>query len=405
MSSKYVTVRPDSQQPLYNPSSTVTFRLDTRGFKIVPGTVKVQGLIACLADSTPGAFGYVGDDTQLFMDGPAGIHAIIQSIDVNMESTGNIETIVEYDRLAGVMNRFTVYDESLGTESITAPTLAAPNERIKKGIMQGASGLGPEYPIAGAPVFGSYQPFSAPLRCCLNRASDAYSTQNGVITVTVLTRAATDVFYGEAAAALNSYVLTDLELAMTLIPDDGTRKDIVFETHAVTTVTINSIQQTYPVPIITPCRSLTTTYVAQSNKNTQANPNLVCQPPPGIPPYGYTGGGQVSLDHGVERLTYSISDVDDELVDFQFTSRSEITLNGLRALGVPPAMWGGVLRRNRHPVPAYRDGYVSGIDFGGLMRFGPGQNTFSYYLETQCDNAANAYLAINDFKGYKVIKA
>lgn len=406
MSLTYRTFPPESPQPLYFPSTTVTIKVAFPNYKAIPGSFKIIGLAAFLVDGTAGGYAYCGDATRMFIDGPAGINSIIGQVTVDWETLGTVEKVQEYARLCHVRNRFGNYDESLGTESRNAVGLVCPSDRTIKGMIQGlAGGTGVPYPNADGPLKGAFVPFAEPLKCCLNRASAPFSSDPGILTVTIDLLAPSDVMYGEDFVATSSYVLADLRLGCNLMSDDGKRQDIVFETRAVTTTPINTAEVTYSTNLPTPCRSVTTTFINLANRYAQGLPKLVCQPPYGLPPYGYDQSLGAQIGYGIERLRYSINDVDDEIVDFEFNSQAEILTNGLKAQGTPPSMWGGLYRKMRHPVSAYRDGYIAGIDFGGLMRFGQGGNTFSYTLQSACDAGTNNYIAINEFKAYKTIKA
>lgn len=384
---------PETTQPTYLPSTQVTFVATFENLKVIPGTFDLAFRSVAILDTTAVPITYPGAGTRLYMDPPGGAHTFLRTVASNLLNGGPSEQGTWYSNRARTKIMANNFDESIGTESGTSMCMSCPTDRISKGQIEGVYNGGDPYPVAGDAVDGRYNPHVVNLMAMPNTASAPYAGNVvGGVKFRIDLAAVSDVYYGEDYANVVGYELTDMVLRCKCIADDGTRTPVTFRVEVTNETSIDSKKVNYNCSVSNPAESVYMTFINYGNVSTNGLPHLVCQPLPGVPPYGYTGGTTALYDYGIEKLIFSINSNQLALVGYTFESREDILYNGILAVGGNPMTYSTLLRKMRHPILAYRDGYVAGIKFNGLIDFT--KVDFACQINSQCDPVGNNYRAL-----------
>jgi hypothetical protein len=282
--------------------------------------------------------------------------------------------------------------ESMGSETDTAVELRAPTRHIMKGYMQGQTALNKEIP------------FSIKLHTLVNRASGPISSQaTGQIAIRIRLAPNAEVFYGDEYDSANtSYVLTDLKLTYQTQPAKAALEPILLNYYHSDRAILDSNNQNVTSFVPGACDTCHISFIKESLEQTSTANYLMCSPPPGKPPLGYSdaGGTVTPNSYGLERVYYAVNDTDTALVGYTLESREEIVINGLRSFDPSLKNYSTLIRLMRDPV--YPDGYLAGINFGGSLDFS--DQKFSVEMQSQC-STTNVYAAYLYFSLNKTIMA
>ena len=385
MSAQYRSIYPQSQQLTYLSNQNSDFYLNLENEKLVPGTLRLEGL--CAVYSNLGSTTAVTSQQNIHYDPVSGYHGLCRDITTEFENQGVIENLQNYPRLVHAMKLCTDAIESFGTETRNSIEGCLPNISTTAGSLEGLGGK-----------LESSVPFSLPLHICLNAASGPIpSSVTGQMRLRIRWAPDDEFLCGaDYVTGTSGYSLSEVKLTYQVIPDDGPggaqREPVTMEIYSSYRANIDSNSQNVSTFVPGLCDSVHMTFIKVADETTSTKNYLAAQPLPGQPPLGYDNVGVTIDNYGIERLYYAINDTDTALVGFTMESREEIMRNGIRSFNPSVNRYATLDRKLREPEA---DGYVAGIPFGGLVDFT--KNKFAVDIQSQCSNS-NQYACYLHFR-------
>jgi len=385
MTTRYRSIYPLSQKASYVANNPLDWVLTLDKEKLLPDTVHAEGEIICYSTGTTPVAGQ-----DIFYDPKTGYQALFRDITTIFRNTGDEETILNYPRLVKMESLARIPEESYGTETDNCIEGRAPTREIVRGYLRGQSAT------------NKYIPFSVKLHTLVNRASAPLSsTATGQIAIRMRLAPNSEFFFGtEYDSANTTYAIKNLKLTYQVIPDDGKLQPVVLNYYHSDRAILDSNNQNISSFVPGDCDTVHISFINESLEQTSTANYLMCSPPPGIPPLGYSDDSITPSSYGLERVYYAVNDTDTALVGYTLESREEIIANGLRSFDPRLRNYSTLQRLMRDPV--YPDGYLAGINFGTSIDFS--RQKFAAEMQSQCSNS-NVYAAYLFFSLNKTIMA
>lgn len=210
----YHSVEPQNKRQVYNPLFNLDFNLDFQGRKLIPGSVRLEGVV-------------LREDRGAVFNSRLGSHALIDSLSVQIDNAGGIvEDLQDYGHyvLKKIITSRT--DEELGYNASHLVALQSANQTTAKEVVQlGSSNNGANNLTENTGDF-SMKPYCVLNNALMESGSMNYS-KTGMIKLSV--RLADGVKALENTDNGNvSYIITDLRICyITEMEDDDTRPIVV----------------------------------------------------------------------------------------------------------------------------------------------------------------------------------
>lgn len=386
---RYRTIYPLSQREGYASNMPVDFVMNLDKEKLVPGTVCLEGEWIGYSDSTTDPNNPVRlDGENIYYDPLCGFHGVLRDITTIFRNSGEEESIQNYPRLVKMAALALISEESLGTETDNCIEGRAPTRQIVRGYLKGQTAT------------NGYIPFSLKLQTTVNKASAPLASEaTGEIAIRIRLAPNSEFLFGDEVTSAASYSIKNLKLSFQTIPDDGKRVPVTLNYYSSYRAILDTRNQNISSFVPGPCDSVHISFIKQTLETNSAYNYLMCSPPPGIPPLGYSGTLGLN-QYGLERVYYAVNDTDTALAGYTLESREEIVVNGLRSFDPSLKNYSTLIRRMRDPV--YPDGYLAGFNFGTTIDFS--KQKFAAEMHTQCDNT-DVYAAYFFFSLNKTIMA
>lgn len=390
MSVLYRSIFPVSQQSDYQQNQNIDFIMNLNNEKLVPGTIKLEGLCAIYRNKSTetGTVGY----QEITYDPVSGYHSLVRDVTTEFEQLGIVESLQHYPRLVKAALLCTENMNSLGTETRNAVEGCCPTNKISSGLSEG---------IGGARL--SKVPFSIKLHNIVNKMSaPVASAVTGEIRLRIRMASDDEFLWGQDyVSGTSGYKVTELKLSYQVIPDDGKRQDITMERYTSYVTNLDTNNQNISAFVPGLCDSVHMSFIKVTN---QDNPNMnynACEVPAGYPPLGMSPSTSTNVsEYGLERLYWAINDDESQLVAFTVESREELLRNGIRSFNPSLKNYNVLARRLRDQE--YPDGYVVGIPFGQPIQLA--QNKFAAEIQSQC-SINNQYRCFCHFRCVESIQA
>lgn len=385
MSVRYRSIYPLSQKAEYISNNPLDFVLNLDNEKLLNGTVTAVGEFIAYATGTTPVNGEA-----IYYDPKTGFHALFRDISTIFRNTGDEESLQNYPRLVKMQSLATIPEESYGTETNNAVEGRAPTRAIVQGYMKGQSAT------------NKYLPFSVKLETLVNRASAPLSSAaTGQIAIRIRLAPNAEFFFGTGYDSANTtYAIKNLKLNYQTIPDDGTRVPVTLNYYHSDRAILDSNNQNISSFVPGTCDTVHISFINEALEQTSTANYLMCAPPPGKPPLGFSDSDVTPDSYGLERVYYAVNDTDTALVGYTMESREEILTNGLRSFDPSLKNYSTLIRLMRDE--AYPDGYLAGINFGTGLNFS--NQKFAAEMQSQCTNV-DIYAAYLFFSLNKTIMA
>jgi hypothetical protein len=370
MSVNYRQVLPMSQREKYLSSENVDFTITIDSEKLLPGSVVIEGLVTVFSDMPTAATPLVNQE--VYYDPLAGFHSLFRDFTTEFTTVGVIETFQNYPRQVKMQAVATEYDDSLPAESRLSLEGRCSNIRHTKAYINGTN------LAAGALAANFSVPFSVKPMICINKASSPLSnTATGLIKIRARLAPDNEFLFGEGFTPAFGYQITQLQLRYQTIPDDGKLVPCQMEVYHVYRASLESNNQNISTFVPSLCSSVHISFIPQEEEGVATKNYLRCAVPRGKAPFGASSQDQMN-EYGLERVIYSVNDVDSAIVGFTMQSREEICTNGLTSFNKPAVKYSELIRHFREPNS---DRYIAGLNFGGLIDFS--SSKFSCELQSQ----------------------
>ena len=208
MSYTYNSVQPEAVKDSYSETDTCDFVLTFENKSLVLDTLKVEGFITTT------------DNVNSSMDAKAGIHGIIDTISVDTQNRGNIQTLNEYTQYVHMISGANyARDDYYNSQFISELRCDAE--------VSGANYLKPS--LSGVPPDFSFKPL-----CALNQSvgdnKQLGFSKSGSITIRIRLRKNAEFLHGVNLTSGASYSVSNLKLCYATINGDN-KQPVVMKTY------------------------------------------------------------------------------------------------------------------------------------------------------------------------------
>jgi hypothetical protein len=372
MSVNYRQVLPMSQREKYFSNENVDFTITIDNEKLVPGSVVIEGRVTVFSNMPTASVPLANEE--IYYDPLSGFHGLFRDFTTEFTNVGVIETFQNYPRQVKMQTVATEYDDSLPAESRLSVEGRCSNIRHTKAYLNGTNKA-----VDGSPLAANASiPFSIKPMICINKASSPLSnTATGLIKIRARLAPDNEFLFGEAFTPDFGYQITDLQLRYRTVPDDGKLVPCQMEIYHVYRASLESNNQNISTFVPSLCSSVHLSFIPQQEEGVAKKNYLRCAVPRGKAPFGASSEDLLN-EYGLERVIYSVNDVDSAIVGYTMQSRTEICTNGLLSFNKPAVKYSELIRHFREPNG---DRYIAGLNFGGLIDFS--SSKFSCELQSQ----------------------
>lgn len=326
--SLYEATLPLNQKQLYGPNETVDFRVSFMGKAIIPGTIKLCGLLKVKYDGT----NVVSANEDVKMDNEVGCHSLFNQITTQLNGM-MVENFQSYPRY--------VKHNAIGSKSYR--DLYTSGKHTMEGRCENESQT---LSVLCGRATDNNLPFTVVPMICLNQASNLLSySKTGDIVISLRLSSVSDCLYGEDVSSQTTYELSDLKIHYQVVQDTKEKAPLSMSITSFVRQTVSSTVANMTVNCPTPSSSLSISVIPSTYINNYQENSLECSVVPGL-----------------ERVEYTISDSFTELISYPLLELEEIEYNALAALS-PNGLIGKSLVGFKRP---YKN-FLLGLSYVGLQ--------------------------------------
>ena len=388
----------------YREFDTLDFSLDYSGRALVCGTLRVEGEIQC---RSAGTADWAADD-RITCDHMVGAHSFFQSIVSTTLQQGVIENVTNLPRLVAMKTQATETANDMNNSKYVCE-LRSSDKVIQEKLLKrrcpvdygGATGFDsraddagtshngtgqvettpatPTAPaivdvLAGAGAFSltatprlfPLPDFSIKPHICFNNPVGGnrllnYST-TGTLRISLNLARVAEALYGEDLLADSDYVLTNVRMCYTSVPEPPAQMPISLRTNMCLKSSLNSQLSNTSNRVPAVCDSVSMSFNQLSRENHVNHNNTALEMPP-----------------NVTRLQYMFNDSTSKYIAYELKQNPEIIAEGLKALSV-----GTMSNDVRLDTLAANKGYIAGLSFGAPTDLS--QQKFNIQLESGISN-------------------
>ena len=371
----------------YREFDTLDFSLDYSGRALVCGTIRVEGEVRCLNGPSPTGTDWKCDD-RIACDHMVGAHSFFQSVVSTTLQQGVIENVTNLPRLVAMKTQATetandmnnskyvcelrssdkVIQEKLlkrrcpvdyggGTASSanqedegtshngTGQVETTPATPTAPAIVDVLAGAG-AFSLTATPRLFPLPDFSIKPHICFNNPVGGnrllnYST-TGTLRISLNLARVAEALYGEDLLADSDYVLTNVRMCYTSVPEPPAQMPISLRTNMCLKSSLNSQLSNTSNRVPAVCDSVSMSFNQLSRENHVNHNNTALEMPP-----------------NVTRLQYMFNDSTSKYIAYELKQNPEIIAEGLKALSV-----GTMSNDVRLDTLAANKGYIAGLSFG-----------------------------------------
>ena len=395
----------------YREFDTLDFSLDYSGRALVCGTIRVEGEVRCLNGPSPTGTDWLCDD-RIACDHMVGAHSFFQSVVSTTLQQGVIENVTNLPRLVAMKTRATETandmnnskyvcelrssdkkiqekllkrrcpvdygggtasnsnQEDEGTshngagEVETAPSQPAP-QTPAGGLTDVLTGAG-AFSLTATPRLYPLPDFSIKPHICFNNPVGGnrllnYST-TGTIRLSLNLARVAEALYGEDLVADSDYVLTNVRVCYTSVPEPPAQMPISLRTNMCLKSALNSQLSNTSNRVPAVCDSVSMSFNQLSRENHVNHNNTALEMPP-----------------NVSRLQYMFNDSTSKYISYELKQNPEILAEGLKALSV-----GTMSNDVRLDTLSANKSYIAGLSFGAPTDLS--QQKFNIQIESGISN-------------------
>lgn len=326
----YNEVLPLNSKAEYKELETLDFVLDFPDKKLVLDTIRLEGLIAHEAVA-----GTRNTNEAVQFDGRVGVHNLIDSISVEIQNQGIIETIsTDYGKMVRML-RDTSLEENEYFQASKVCELCIPSDRITRELTRGTEG-------------GTQsQSFSFKPMISLNSNAGGDGTvsyrKTGYVKISINLNRNSNFYHGVGNTATQQFVLSKLKCKYNTVEDDGLDKVNVLKTSYTMKNSMNSDNSNISSKVPAVCSGVSMSFLKQTTENDLTANTLNLERP-----------------EGISQVDFLFNDTN-KYIQYSLTSEEEYlsyAIESLKAVGVSGAN-AGRLKAN--------DGFLLGLRFNSLV--------------------------------------
>ena len=210
----YHSVEPQNKRNFYGPLFNLDFNLDFQGRKLVPGSVRLEGVL-------------LREDSGALMNSRLGAHSLVDSVSVQIDNAGGlVEDLQDYGHYVLKKLITSRTDEELAYNASHLVALQCANQTTAKSVVQAGSSNNGANNLEQTTADFSIKPY-----CVLNNALAGSGSMNysktGMIKLTVRLADGNKIFVNPDNGQVN-YTVENLRLCfMSELEDDDTRPIMV----------------------------------------------------------------------------------------------------------------------------------------------------------------------------------
>ena len=332
----YHSVEPDAVNNAgYTEFDTLDFTLAFPGRAMVAGSIRVEGELQILNGAAD-----IVDGDRIAIDHMIGAHSIIQSCVSSTLSSGVLENITNLPRMVAMKTNATKHRNDMCNSEMVCE-LRSPDMKIQEKLIkprtpsdigggiakptgdgghQGSASADPaQYPIVSNPLAHEKPDFSFKPNICFNNVVGSnrlinYATTGDVRLSLNLGRNA-EVLYGADMTATISYVLTNVRVCFTSVPQPAKQSPVSLRSSICLKSNLNSTLSTTTNRVPAICDSCSISFMELSHENSLRFKNTELEPVPNM-----------------DALRFNFNSSTNKYLAYELKTNPEIIGEGLKAL-------------------------------------------------------------------------
>ena len=363
----YHRILPQNAKDSYKEFDVVDFEMDFPERSLLLGTVRLEGELEVVVDSTitlnratATTIGINADKLDVRYDGRAGAHGLIETCTTTINGQV-VESLGDYGRYCKMSTIAMSSPDDTTCNSSQVCELKAGRDSITNNIMKGETVENDPTLSSGIPLRKNPD-FSIKPRICLNGGSGTLPARRASNVQVSFNLARNFGFlYGLDVASVVSYSLKDLRLVYVSVPDDGSNEPIPVRTKINVKQSIQSSQSNVNVRVNAPCDAVSISFNVQAQENSPHYNNLVCHPVPNL-----------------TSTQFLFNDSTNSLVSYQIRNNAEILERAI------DSFVDAEKNSLSPPIIANGDNFLMGLNFDETIPLG--NQKFSVELNSSVSN-------------------
>ena len=266
----YHRILPQNAKDSYKEFDVVDFELDYPERALLLGTVRLEGEVEAVVDSTitlnrdvATTIGINADKLDIRYDGRAGAHGLIENVTTTMNGQV-VESLGDYGRYCKMSTIAMSSPDDTSCNSSQVCEMKAGRDSITNNILKGET-VETDPTMSDAIPVRKNPDFSIKPRICLNGGQGALPSRRASnLQVSFNLARNFGVLYGLDMASVVSYNLKNLRLTFVSVPDDGSNTPIPCRAKINVKQSIQSSQANVNVRVNAPCDAVSISFNVQS---------------------------------------------------------------------------------------------------------------------------------------------
>ena len=382
MDYRYHTVEAENLKSAgYGENESLDFNLNFPGRALVCGSVRLEAEVEIYPDGTS-----LNDSTKaVHCDHMIGAHAFVGSCVTTFQQQGIVENATELPRYAKMVTVGTNTDQDMNQAKYVCE-LRSSDKMVQQKVLM------PRYPAdigGGAAGDGVSQhqgtgfgelaengglelraDFSIKPVICLNGVASQNSLLNyntsGEIKLSFNLARNLEALYGEDLAAAGKYLLKNVEVCYTSVPEEPTQAPITMRTSLCLKSNMNSSLSNHSARVPAICDAMSASYIQLGREFSRFHNNTALEMPP-----------------NVSNLKFMFNDSTSSYITYELRNRLEIIDQGLKALSI------GSHHNVRGDLLSANESYVTGIALEKPLDLS--RQKFNIQIDSEVDSS-NPYL-------------
>jgi len=295
---RYHSVQPEALQNSYKEFDTVDFVLTFEGRRMLVNSLRIKGDVDVYTTGT------TRPTTQdIYIDPMIGAHTFVESVQTELQSVGVIENLNEYPRYCRMLADTTMVADDAGNNSENVCELRTGAAPVTQVILRGITSRDNKDTVVEG------LDFSIKPKMVLNGGMPGESipfTRSGAVRITVKLARNAAALFGKDVDAASNYVLKNLQVCYTSVPDDGSKQAVVLRNKLNIKQTIQSQFANVSTKVPAVCTAVSCSFQQLANENALVSNNV-----------------QTEVVPNIQEVQYLFNDSTNTYVTYQLKSRSE----------------------------------------------------------------------------------
>lgn len=370
------SARPENAQQSYTEFDTIDFQMGFEGRAYVPGTFRIEGNLHAVS---AGGNRIIPAEERIHLDQHAGAHSFIESLTVETERQGVIETIGnDYPRLVKMQTMATKGTQDLNQADMICElrgSTAKESSEYLKGVAAGCADALPPHganrpseSVTRASADGLTDvDFSIKPYCAVNRMTGGNLSyeKTGYVRVSVTLARNVQAFSGPGQIDATKYTLSDLKCKFMSVPDSPQQAKAGLVMHSTYSLkgSVPSALTNISTKVPGVCKGVGMSFLPAADNNTLQRKGYACVMPPSM-----------------ESLQFLFNDSTQNLVTYEIDTINDMLIKGREVFGgdysTPNQLYTSRLGGD--------DGFVCGVSFQTLVDLS--QQKFNVQVRSGCSN-------------------